>query len=38
MNHPSRIPLVLNVHSARLTGKYAGENRAGMGWDRVDSG
>ena len=38
MNHPSRIPLVLNVHSARLTGKYAGENRAGTGWDRVDSG
>ena len=38
MSHPSRIPLVLNVHSARLTGKYAGENRAGTGWDRVDSG
>ena len=37
MSHPSRIPLVLNVHSARLTGKYAGENRAGTGWDRVDS-
>ena len=36
MSHPSRIPLVLNVHSARLTGKYAGENRAGTGRDRVD--
>ena len=27
-----------SVHSARLIGKYAGENRAGTGWDRVDSG
>ena len=35
MSHPSWIPPVLNVHSARLTGKYAGENRAGTGWDRV---
>ena len=36
MSHPSRIPLVRNVHSARLTRKYVGENRAGTGWDRVD--
>ena len=36
MSHLSRIPLVLNVHSARLIGKYAGENRAGTGWDRMD--
>ena len=37
MSHPSRIPLVLNVHSARLTGKYAGENRAGTGRDSTEN-
>ena len=36
MSHPSRIPPVLNVHSARLTRKNVGENRVGTGWDRVD--
>ena len=40
MSHPSRIPLVLNVHSARLTRKYAGEigqERAGAEWTVVKS-
>ena len=36
MSHPSRISLVWNVYSARLTRKHVGENRAGTGWDRVD--
>lgn len=36
-SHPSRIPLMPNVHSAHRVSEYAGENRAGTGWDSMDS-
>ena len=37
MRQPSRILLMPNVHSAHRASEYAGENRAGTGWDSMDS-